>query len=336
MSFKDTLIERKYELALFFCIIVYTTLFTFFTYMKHYSFSSFAWDLGVFNQVFYSSIYGGKPFYYTAELYLNPQGNYFTIHFSPILLLLFPFYALVPSPSTLLFLKSLILSLAAFPLFYLMRELTSSEKVSLAVCIVYLLHPGVQGANWFDFQPQVFLPLLIFSVYYLLLKGRWLLFSVSTLLALSVEEHVFSILILFFLSQLALKGASPLIASLRERKLNEPKVLLLSILACAVFYYYASRYIRSFPIRHEFRGFYEASSVFNVIGFEGNTLLLPIYVLRHLDRAFMSLIHDFSLKFLYVLFLLAPSCSPRWEAVSRLSTPSCSSPSSYPTTRRTT
>jgi len=42
MSVKDTLIERKYELALFFCIIVYTTLFTFFTYMKHYSFSSFA------------------------------------------------------------------------------------------------------------------------------------------------------------------------------------------------------------------------------------------------------------------------------------------------------
>jgi uncharacterized membrane protein len=115
-----------------------------------------------------------------------------------------------------------------------MRELTSSKKVSLAVCMVYLLHPGIQGANWFDFQPQVFLPLLIFSTYYLLLKGRWLLFSASTFLALSVEEHVFSILMLLFMSQLALKGARPLIASLRERKLDEPKVLLLSILACAI------------------------------------------------------------------------------------------------------
>jgi hypothetical protein len=39
---------------------------------------------------------------------------------------------------------------------------------------------------------------------------------------------------LLFMSQLALKGARPLIASLRERKLDEPKVLLLSILACAI------------------------------------------------------------------------------------------------------
>jgi hypothetical protein len=61
MNFKDTLLERKYEVTLLICITVYTMLFSYFTYMKYYSFSSFAWDLGVFNQVFYSSILGGGP-----------------------------------------------------------------------------------------------------------------------------------------------------------------------------------------------------------------------------------------------------------------------------------
>jgi len=65
---------------------------------------------------------GGKWFLYTAELFLNTKGNYCVIHISPILILLFPMYAVFPRVQTLLFMKCLVLSLAALPLFHLSRE----------------------------------------------------------------------------------------------------------------------------------------------------------------------------------------------------------------------
>ena len=159
MDLREFVLERKYELTLLLCVISYTIIFTYFTYQKHISFNSFAWDLGIFDQVFYSTVFSGRPFYYTPELYLNPTGNYLAIHFSPILLLLFPLYALIPSVWTLLFSKCLILSLAAFPLFYISRNLTGDERTSLFISTAYLLNPGLHGANWFDFQPQIFIPL---------------------------------------------------------------------------------------------------------------------------------------------------------------------------------
>ena len=117
MDLRKFVLEKKYEITLSLSVISYTIIFTHFTYQKHFTFNSYAWDLGIFDQLFYSTVFSGQPFYYTPELYLNPTGNYLAIHFSPILLLLLPLYALIPSNRTLLFSKCLILSLAANPLF---------------------------------------------------------------------------------------------------------------------------------------------------------------------------------------------------------------------------
>jgi len=170
MHFKKTIIKWKYETTLLSSIILYTSIFSHYTNLKNYAFSSFGWDLGIFNQIFYSSIYGGKFFHYTPELFLNTKGNYFAIHFSPILILLFPLYAAFPKLQTLLFSKCFILSLAALPLFYTSKEITENEKTSLIISLSYLLHPGIHGANWFDFQPQIFLPLFSFTMFFTLIR----------------------------------------------------------------------------------------------------------------------------------------------------------------------
>ena len=190
---------RLYVFLVIIAIIAYGVVFSYATVLKHDVFQSYAWDLGTFNQALYTTLYNGKLFYYTPELFLNPTGSYFAQHFSPMLFLVLPVYALSPSPTTLLIFKSFILALGALPLYLLAKELLKSNKAGFILAIVYLLYPGLQAANWFDFQPQIFLPLLFFSACYFMIKHRWKLYFLSVVLALMVEEDVVFVVIVLAL-----------------------------------------------------------------------------------------------------------------------------------------
>ena len=273
MHLKEILFNRKYIIILSLSILTYTLLFSYFTFLKHYNFSSYGWDLGVFNQLFYSSMYGEKPLYYTPDLYMNLQGNYFAIHFSPILFTIFPPYIFRPDAVTLLIVKCFVLASAALPLFYLTRKITGSEKTALATSVSYLLHPGVQGANWFDFQPQVFIPLLAFSTYLMLIKAKWRLYLPLLLLTLGIQEHVLSIMLSITLGYLLVHKQRQRSRSMRKN--TEMKVFTATLVICVIFFGASKGYIESFPIEQKFTDVYRASGVFSVIGFEGDTLQIP-------------------------------------------------------------
>jgi len=270
------------------------------------AFSSYAWDLGIFSQVFHSSVFGGKPFYYTPELYINPEGNYLAIHFSPILILLFPVYGLVPSVATLLSIKSLLLGLGAAPLFYISKKITGNERTSLLVSLAYLLHPGVQGANWFDFQPQVFIPFLAFTTFLALLHERWGLFALSLTLSLLIQEHVFAIMIALMGGYLAYCDPDEILESIKKVKLDRHTISLITIVISAAWYPMARRFIDRFPIAPEFVEVYRAVNVYRALEFSGNTLTLPLYAATHLDDLLRGLSYDLLMKFLYILLMLAP------------------------------
>ncbi len=306
MDLREFVLERKYELTLLLFVISYTIIFTYFTYQKHISFNSYAWDLGTFNQIYYSSIYGGRFYYYTPELFLNPSGSYFAIHFSPILLLLFPIYAIFPSVQTLLISKSLILSLAAVPLFYLSKKMTGSEKTGLVVSCIYLLYPGLHGANWFDFQPQIFIPLFVFTTFLMLIEKKWSYYFASLFITLTIQEHVSVILITLLVSYLTYSNLREIGVSIRQLNMDKNTVPLISILFSAIFFYVSNDFRQRFPITPEFVEVYRASSVFLALDFKGGTLSLPWYALSHLDKTINALNHDLTLKFLYGLFILAP------------------------------
>ena len=306
MNIIEYVLKRKYEVALYLCIIIYTSIFTYHTHLKHLSFSSFAWDLGIFNQLIHSSIFEGKLFYYTPELYMNPQGSYFAIHFSPILLTIFPIYALFPSVLTLLFLKAALLSGAAIPLYHISRKLTGDDLTSLIISVAYLLNPGLQGANWFDFQPQVFIPLLVFTTFLMMLERRWIAYAASLILALSIQEHVFTILIAMILGYLSCESIEDILTTLRYPKLNRHTIPFLTIPVCLLFYGFAKGFMSRFPITTEFIPIYRATNVFTAIEYSGETVNLPFYALTNLGKVLEGLSHDVFLKFLYILFLFAP------------------------------
>ena len=312
--------RNRYDYLILISISVYAVAFSYFTCLKHYAFSSYAGDLGIFNQAFYTTVFHGRLFYYTVENYVNPSGSYFAIHFSPILFTLIPFYAISPRPETLLILQSCILALGAIPLYLIVKESVKDEKLAVFASLAYLLYPALQGANWFDFHPQAFYPLLIFSTYFFFVRERWAPYAISTLLTLMVMEwSAFMVIALsanLLLMELRLdhfknlksKAILTSIKSLATRK----NIVLIFTIALAVTWWFFADYVQSaFPLDPNFKPLLRAVRNYKVLfGTESGDfeplLLIPTYILLHPQRALNALLYDYHLKFLYLVLLFAP------------------------------
>ena len=125
-----------------------------------------------------------------------PFGNYLGDHFSPILLLLLPFYALAPTHETLLAIHAIAIGSGAVPVYLLGRRLGGSRFIGLALSAAYLLHPAVQLQNFcfsYAFKAaSLGVPLLLWAAYFGLCGGRRraVLFAGFSLLALACEESL--------------------------------------------------------------------------------------------------------------------------------------------------
>ena len=83
MHFRETILNRKYKATLLLIIFFYTIIFSYVTWIKHYSFPSFGWDLGIFNQLFYSSIFGGEMVPIYSRAFPEHEGKLLSHPFQP-------------------------------------------------------------------------------------------------------------------------------------------------------------------------------------------------------------------------------------------------------------
>ena len=196
-------------LVVMIAVFVYIVVFSSVTVMKHYAFLTTGWDLGIYMQVLWSTLHG-RPFYYSYELNKIPSGNFFGLHFVPILFLILPLYMLFPCAETLLVIQTVAIGAGAVPLYFLAKEVLESRTSAVVVSVIYLLYPPLHGLNWFDFHPEAFIPLFIILMAYFfeMRKFRWM--YVSMVLALSTIE--FTALIV------AAIGVSFLLKGLRKGK----------------------------------------------------------------------------------------------------------------------
>lgn len=315
-ALRTTIIQKllnrnRYDFLVAVAIVVYAIVFSSYMVGKNYGFGTFAWDLGIFNQSFYTTIFKGRFFYYTCELYVNLSGTYFASKFSPILFFVLPFYAISPSIDTLLILKSAVLALGAVPLYLLSKEMIGSKKAGFVMALAYLLSPGLQSSNAFDFQQQIFIPLMIFSSYYFMIKKRWKLYFLFALLSLMIEEHVAVILFLIaFFELLTTNRLKTVVKQIKRFQLPRPNTLssvLLGTMVLSASGYFISRLARSvYPISPTFVDLFRATSNYSVLGFTNDILSLPTYILMHPQRTYDALAFDFQLKFLFLIFLFAP------------------------------
>ncbi|MGN7132395.1 DUF2079 domain-containing protein [Rhodococcoides corynebacterioides] len=151
----------------------------------HYQGRTSGFDLGIFVQQISSYADGRAP---TSDL-LGTGWNTLGDHFSPITVLLAPFYAVAPAPETLLVAQAVLFAVGVVPLTrWAHRALGVVPAVVVAVG--YGLSWGLQSALNFDFHEIAFaVPLLAFAMS-ALGEGRWRSAALWTLPLVWVKEDM--------------------------------------------------------------------------------------------------------------------------------------------------
>ena len=288
-------------------VLVYTVLLSYFTILRHYEFETYAWDLGIFNQSFWTTLHNGRFFYSTVELLVNPSGSFFGTHFSPIVFLVLPFYAIYPAPQSLLVIQSFVLALGAVPLYVLAKRVGKYRFFALSFVLAYMLYPALQGINWFDFHVQSFLPLFFFSVLYFFETQNWKPYFLFVFLSLMCEEH--AAMIVAFIGLLAvLQHRKHLLHELKAKNLKD-KLFLVSFftIALAVLWYTVAVLVRDalFPANPTFISTFNAASDWRILGVQ-NPIMIPFYLFRYPANAAAALSYDIPLKVSYLIALFGP------------------------------
>jgi uncharacterized membrane protein len=164
--------------------------------LHHYSYETYALDLGAFAQSLQSTLHGDI-------LYNTPCGmSQLGYHFSPILFLLAPIFWLFPYCETLLIVQSIALGASGYLVYKLARIQQLSHRTALFVEVLFLLSPLVWGVNFFDFHAVAFaVPMLLIMLIGLVQK-RWKLFALGLVLSLMTREDVIMALAVFGLVML--------------------------------------------------------------------------------------------------------------------------------------
>lgn len=171
--------QDRYLAVVMVAVAAYAVFFTYYTVMKHYAFRTLMFDLGIYDNMFWKLVKYGLP-------YPSPTG---LIHNSITLYLLTPFYAIFPSPITLLVLQSITVPLAAIPLYLLAEYQLKDRKLALVVSLLFLLYPPLHGLSQFDFHVEMLLPpLLLLAIYYLHTRN-WRLYIATTLAIIATMDY---------------------------------------------------------------------------------------------------------------------------------------------------
>ena len=178
-------LKQSYQYAaLCAMMLIYVATFSFLTVRMHNNFSTYGFDLGIFDQGIWLLSQLKEPFITVRGLHL------FGEHLSFNLVLLAPLYKIWPDVRLLLVLQTAALAIGAIPVYLLARDRLKNGVLSLALAASYLLYPALQWLNHDQFHPDALaVPTLLFAFYFAT-KRRYILFAVSALVAVLAKEDV--------------------------------------------------------------------------------------------------------------------------------------------------
>lgn len=184
--------EKKWRIILWSLIIIFSLALSILGIARYYGFYTLE-DTGEFSQMLWATLQG--RLFYTNLAGIGPLAwvphNYLGEHFSPILFLLIPLYALYQEPETLLIIQSIVLGLAALPLYMIVQERFKNHFLSISFSTVWLISPYIWQSNISGFHLDTFEPLFIFSAFYFLFKKRIFPYFIFVFLLLSCKEDTF-------------------------------------------------------------------------------------------------------------------------------------------------
>lgn len=142
-------------------------------------------DLGIFKEALWHTLHGRPMF--------SPTVGYSFLgeHFSPVLFLLAPLYALWPTSALLLIVQTVAISASAWPVYRLARANGVGRDLATALAAAMIFTPQMQTALLYDFHMDL---LAVPAMCWLALSlhtRRWTAAAISLALLVSVKEDMF-------------------------------------------------------------------------------------------------------------------------------------------------
>nr|WP_238705372.1 DUF2079 domain-containing protein [Natrinema pallidum] len=172
---------------IFLCASVYTV-------SLHNSFKTGALDLGQYVGAFWTTLHTDQ-FFYSPLL----QQSYFARHFAPINFVTIMWYSVFSGPEYLLIFKSLLLALSFAMLWYVADKALDSGWLALGIAFGFISNRYLVEAWLFDYQEQVFLPVLLFSLYFAYKQRAWRAFTILSILTYLTNEFIVILFVPFLL-----------------------------------------------------------------------------------------------------------------------------------------
>jgi len=282
-------------------VAAYIILFSFLSIIRYYSFITNAWDLGELSQSMWTTLHGGGIFQNNVVF-----DSEFHVHFRPILFLLLPIYAIFESPVTLLVLQSILIGLAAVPLYWIAKQELKS-KIAIVFPILYLLYPALHGVNWFDFHPESFVPLFIFLAFFYYKNNKFSRYFLFVVLALMTKEDVSLVVISLGLYFLILNRKS-----LFKHPVSKEVLMPLATVCIGVIWLAASlRIIQYFLQAGGYGaltsgGYVHTKNEYARLGGDGGLLNVIKTIVTNPVLFFQVLFSDYGTKLIYLIALFLP------------------------------
>jgi uncharacterized membrane protein len=188
-----------------FCIglLTWLLLFALLRTTQHFSFATNTWDLSIYDYAMASTLKGEPMF---EPFHAFGWGSHLAVHFTPVLFLLAPLYLVFTGPLFLLYIQVIAVGAAAIPLYLIARRELGEGWPALLPPLLFLLYRPLLNGLMYDFHPEMFFPLCIFSSYYFLaFRRRHLPFLLFIILALWLKED-FAAYTIFYCIWLARKS----------------------------------------------------------------------------------------------------------------------------------
>jgi uncharacterized membrane protein len=151
---------------------------------QYLSFHVSSHDLSIFDESLYNTVRG--RFMYSQVL----DRCFFSEHFSPVLLVLLPMYAVAASPPVLVLVHALILWAAVLVLRAAVEAAGLGTEIQNLTCLVYLSHPIAVKTLNYAFHVEAMLPVAFFAAYLFYRRNQHAAYWICLLFLLGVKEDV--------------------------------------------------------------------------------------------------------------------------------------------------
>jgi uncharacterized membrane protein len=173
-----------WQIALIIWILFLSVCYSTLSIVRHNSFQSGAFDLGLYDQSVWQYAHGLYPF--------NTVKNRFILgdHLTLTLPFIAPLFYLWDDVRILLVFQAIVTSCSAYAVFALAKRRKFSSFVSFAFAFMYSLFYGIQFAVFFDFHPVVFGVALLPFIAYLTETSHRKLQILAILFFLLTQENM--------------------------------------------------------------------------------------------------------------------------------------------------